>query len=377
MNDLICYSHLRWDFVFQRPHHLMTRAVRDRRVWFVEEPLWEEGRPRLRRARTPEGVEVCTPVLPPHLDAQAREWAVAGLLAELAMVEGIHRAVAWVYTPLMFPLVDAADPSVVVYDCMDELSALRDAPGQVPFLERALFSRADLVFAGGHGLYEAKRGYHPRVHLFPSSVDAEHFRRARAPQPEPPELVGLPRPRLGWVGVIDERMDVALLAEVARRRPGWSWVLVGPVVRVDPDTVPRAPNLHRLGSRGYADLPAWLAHIDVAIMPFAIHEATRFHSPTNALEYLCAGLPVVSTPVRDVVRTYGARDLVRIAEDPDAFLSACEAALAERASGDLARRARADAFLRTTSWDATWAEMDALLHEVTSAPVLVLDRTAP
>ncbi len=377
MSDLICYSHLRWQFVFQRPQHLMVRAAGSRRVWYVEEPVIEAGTAWLRRTSGGEGVTVCTPVLPPGLDPEASRRAIRGLLGRLARSEAIERPVAWLYTPLMLPLVDAVEPCAVVYDCMDELSAFRDAPVELLFQERALFATAHLVFTGGYSLYQAKRGYHARVHLFPSSVDVGHFARARAPRHlvEPADLAGLARPRLGWIGVIDERMDLPLLAEVTRLRPAWSWILVGPTVKIDPARVPDAPNIHKLGPRAYDALPAYLAHWDVAVMPFALNEATRFISPTKTPEYLAAGLPVVSTPVRDVVRAYGKRGLVEIADTPRAFVEACERALAERASGDRGRQVRADASLAESSWDSTWAEMDRLLNEV-SEPVSD-ERAAP
>lgn len=364
MRDLVCFSHLRWASVLQRPHHLMTRAARRRRVWFLEEPV-TGARPALRRRVVDEGVEVCTPEVPAGMGADAAETVVAGLVGELARAEGLAGAGAWLYTPMMLPLAEVVAPSVVVYDCMDELAAFRFAPPDIVFRERALLARADLVFAGGRSLWEARRGAHDAVHLFPSSVDVAHFGAARRGPPEPASLAGIPRPRLGWVGVVDERMDLGLVAELARRRPDWHLVLVGPVVKIDPATLPHAPNLHWVGAREYRELPAFLAHFDAAIMPFARNDATRFLSPTKTPEYLAAGLSVVSTGVRDVVRDYGDRGLVHVADDPAAFQAACARALAER--DDPARLARVDAALATTSWDATWAEMERLLAAATPA----------
>ncbi len=367
MHDLICFSHVRWGFATQRPQHLMSRAARDRRVWFVEEPVLGAALPRLHRTPTPEGVDVCVPHLPDGLSPEASAQIVAALLEQLAMTEGIDAPLAWIYTPRMLPLVNTLAPRAVVYDCTNELAALRHAPAELLFREGALFSSANLVFAGGRSLYEAKRGCHPRVYLFPSSVDVAHFARARAPgNPEPDALRGLPHPRLGWAGVVDERMDLDLLAEVVRRRPDWSWVMIGPTVGIDPGALPQAPNLYWLGARAYAELPAHLAHVDVGIMPFARNDATRFHSPTKTPEYLAAGLPVVSTPVRDVVRTYGERGLVRFAEDPGAFVEACEAALADASCTERLRRV--DAFLGETSWDRTWNDMDRLLRGLVRVP---------
>lgn len=365
MADLICFSHLRWDFVFQRPQHLMTRAARGRRVFFVEEPHGEDsqhsdGTPFWRERDDPDGVRVCVPHLPhpdlarPETVAQLRE-----LLRELIDRHGIEAPVLWHYTPMFKPVTEGIEASAIVYDCMDELSAFRFAPTELLRREAALLSRADLVFTGGRSLYEAKLDRHPNVSLFPSSVDVEHWQQARGSLPEPADLANISHPRLGYVGVIDERMDLELLRTAAEARPDWHWLLLGPVVKIDPATLPQGPNVHALGMKRYDELPGYLAHWDVALMPFALNESTRFISPTKTPEYLAAGLPVVSTPIRDVVRTYGDRGLVHIADGPDAFIAACERALAGQ---DPAVQSEADALLQTMSWDATWQRMDALIH---------------
>jgi glycosyltransferase involved in cell wall biosynthesis len=338
----------------------MTRAARDRRVWFVEEPVVGPDA-RLGRHVTPEGVRICVPEVPEGLGAHAVETVVAGLVAALGREDDIADPCAWLYTPMMLPLAEAIAPRLVVYDCMDELSAFRFAPPEMRFRERALFARAELVFTGGRSLWEAKRGNHHAVHLFPSSVDIAHFAAARTGLGEPASIAGIPHPRLGWVGVIDERMDLDLLASVATRHPDWHIVLLGPVAKIDPASIPDLPNVHTLGPRTYAELPAYLAHFDVAIMPFARNEATRFISPTKTPEYLAAGLPVVSTPIRDVVRDYGVRGLVEIAPDADAFAAACARALWSRDAP--ARLRRVDAALAENSWDDTWVRIDRLLEQ--------------
>lgn len=367
MRDLVCFSHLRWAFVLQRPQHLMSRAARTRRVWFIEEPV-PGPRPNLRERVTSEGVHVCVPEVPAGLGNDGAETVVAGLVADLARREGLRGAAAWLYTPMMLPLAEALEPRLIVYDCMDELAAFRSAPPEILYRERALFARAHVVFVGGRSLWEAKRGSHTDVHLFPSSVDVAHFRVARTAPPEPPALTPLRRPRLGWVGVIDERMDLELLEAVATSRPDWEWTLIGPIVKIDPDSVPRLPNVHLLGPREYRELPAYLAHFDAAIMPFARNESTRFISPTKTPEYLAAGLAVVSTQVRDVVNDYGARGLVHVAADAAGFVAACERAIAER--HDPERLQNVDAALAEGSWDDTWLRMDRLL-EAAEARTLV------
>jgi UDP-galactopyranose mutase len=352
--DLVCFSHLRWNFVFQRPQHLMSRFARERRVFFFEEPERGALAPRLVLSRSPEGVLVATPHLPSGLDPHAEHEALRELLDALLVEHGSGDRVLWYYTPMALPFSRHLAARAVVYDCMDELALFRGAPPVLVEREAQLLRRADVVFTGGVSLWEAKRGRHPSVHAFPSSVDVAHFARARAAQPEPAELAGVPRPRIGFCGVVDERLDAPLVEAVARARPAWRLVMVGPVVKIDPASLPRLPNLHWVGGRDYGDLPRWFSAWDVAMMPFARNEATRFISPTKTPEYLAAGLPVVSTSIRDVVRPYGERGLVRIADDPDAFVRAIEACLAEDAAP---RRAAADAFLATRSWDDTWRRM--------------------
>ncbi len=360
--DIICLSHLRWNFVFQRPQHLLARAARDRRVFFVEEPVQWNGAPHIIEYTSAEGVRVCVPHLPnPDLASAASVAAVRELLQQLCSREGVEDPVLWHYSPMWQPVSAGMDAAAVVYDCMDELSAFRFAAVDLVRREQALLERADLVFTGGWSLYEAKQGRHPDVHLFPSSVDVEHWARARESLPEPADLAGIDRPRLGFAGVIDERMDLALLSAVVSLRPDWQWVLVGPVVKIAPASLPQAPNLHLLGGKQYAELPAYMAHWDVALMPFALNESTRYISPTKTPEYLAAGLPVVSTPFHDVVRTYGQRGVVEIAATPDAFVAACRRAITGYTA---ARRAAADVMLATQSWDRTWSEMDSLLRDV-------------
>jgi UDP-galactopyranose mutase len=356
--DLVCLSHLRWDFVWQRPQQLLSRCARERRVFFVEEPLWGAERPRMEVSRRDEGLFVCVPHLPDGADATGEcRQLLDGLLRDYR----VDTYVLWFYTPMALPLAEDLTPRAVVYDCMDELSAFLDAPRELVELEAALLRRADLVFTGGASLYEAKRHRHARVHLFPSSVDTGHFAAARAPQDEPADQAGIPGPRLGFFGVIDERMDIELISEVARLRPEWNLVLIGPVVKIDKSTLPRGENIHYLGMKTYEELPAYLAGWDVAMLPFARNDATRFISPTKTPEYLAAGRPVVSTSIADVVDPYGRNGLVEIADDPEAFVAAAERLMA---AGDEERLREVDAFLMESSWDYTWADMAELIDDV-------------
>ena len=362
--DLVCLSHLRWDFVYQRPQHLMSRFARDRRVFFVEEPVFEDGPARLDVGERPGGVLVAVPRLPHGLPQEEVEAAQRDLLQGMLADHGVSDYVLWYYTPMALGFSAGLAPAAVVYDCMDELSLFRGAPPALLERERRLLEIADLVFTGGQSLYEAKRERHPSVHAFPSSIDAEHFGRARRPCPEPADQAAIPRPRLGYFGVIDERIDLDLLAAAADARPAWQWVMVGPVVKIDPETLPRRSNLHYLGMKAYDELPSYLAGWDAALMPFAANESTRFISPTKTPEYLAGGRPVVSTPIRDVVRPYGELALVEIAEDPEAFVAAAERSMRRLGEGSPEREAwlaQVDEFLSRGSWSRTFRHMSDLI----------------
>lgn len=354
--DLLCLSHLRWDFVFQRPQHLLTRALDSMRVLFWEEPVWtEEEQPRLDTIVSSEGVIVLRPYIPHGFDEAL---TLRGLLDGMLLEQRVSDPIVWYYTPCAIVFSDHVARRMTVYDCMDELSAFAGADPTLPAQERALMRRADVVFTGGHSLYEAKAQHHSRVHAFPSGVETEHFGPARSGLPDPLDQAGIPYPRAGFYGVIDERLDTGLLGAVADLRPGIQFVLIGPTAKLDEADLPRRPNIHYLGIRIYSELPAYVANWQVALMPFAITAATRYISPTKTPEYLAAGLPVVSTPITDVIRQYGRLPGVAIAHDPATFAAAIDRALrldpADWWPG-------ADAVLAGKSWDATWARMLSLL----------------
>jgi glycosyltransferase involved in cell wall biosynthesis len=359
--DLVCLSHLRWDFVYQRPQHLLSRCARERRVFFVEEPIYDEGPLRLEVGPRAENLWVATPHLPHGLAHTEAEAAQQQLLDALLAEKQVGQFILWYYTPMALGFSSHLQPSAVVYDCMDELSAFRGAPATLRQREAELFRRADVVFTGGLSLYEVKRKQHANVHAFPSSIDVNHFGRARAELQEPADQAPIPRPRLGFFGVIDERLDIELLNSVAAARPDWHLILVGPVVKIDEAILPRRPNLHYLGMKPYEELPAYLAGWDVALLPFARNEATRFISPTKTPEYLAGGKPVVSTPIHDVVCPYGEQNLVQIASGAGEFITAVTVALDSGAP--TAWRQRVDAFLAQNSWDYTWQEMRSLIQE--------------
>ena len=362
--DLICLSHLRWNFVFQRPQHLMSRYAIARRVYFVEEPVFDDAltAPTVR-TEAHGHLRVVVPHMPSSFTSPQVIAAQRTLLSQLIAGERIERYVLWYYTPSALRFSDHLSPEAIVYDCMDELSAFKNADPELPALERSLLRRAHLVLTGGQSLYEAKQHSHHNIHPLPSSVDVEHFASARRLKDDPADQQDIRRPRLGFFGVLDERLDTHLLAGIADAKPSWQLVMLGPVVKIDPKDLPQRPNIHYLGSKSYTDLPRYIAGWDVALILFARNEATRFISPTKTPEYLAAGKPVVSTSIRDVVNPYGELGLVRIADAGPDFVRACEGALAE---DQAARRARADAFLRNTSWDRTWSKTAMLLKAVTA-----------
>ncbi len=370
---ILCFSHLRWDFVFQRPQHLMSRFARTSLVVYFEEPMFGAAAPRLDRRRCPEtGVVVATPHLPGSAHEPWHGIARALLDEMIAGASELERPVLWYYTPLMLPFTHHVEAAAVVYDCMDELANFKFAPPELAAREHELLARADVVFTGGYSLFEAKRDRHANIHPFPSSVDVPHFRKARAACADPADQAHLPHPRLGYYGVIDERMDLDLLATVADAHPEWSVVIVGPVVKIDPATLPQRANLHYLGGKRYDELPAYLSGWDAALMPFAINEATRFISPTKTPEYLAGGCPVVSTPITDVVRHYGGLQALHIGDTPASFVAGCERALA-LAQSPAEWLGEADRELATQSWDRTYEQMNAHIARVRRPATVSID----
>ncbi len=360
--DVLCFSHLRWHFVTQRPQHLLARCARDRRVFYWEEPLHDgAGAGSVEILHERENLLVLRPHLPPGAVPIAEQDELQTALLNNFLAEfAIERYVCWYYTPMALGFTADLTPEATIYDCMDELSAFRGAPPELREREQQLFARADVVFTGGISLYEAKREQHSNVHAFPSSIDVRHFRQGGE---DPEDQAGIPHPRAGFYGVLDERLDISLLAELARLRPACRFILIGPVVKIDAASLPQAPNLHYLGPKTYAELPVYLDAWDAALLPFARNESTRFISPTKTPEYLAAGKPVVSTPITDVVRGY--EGLVAIADTPEAFAAALDKALEPPTSE---WRAAVERKLDENSWDRTWIAMWAEVERVIKHP---------
>lgn len=372
---ILVFSHLRWDFVFQRPQHLLSRFAKRRRVIFFEEPSPEPSSEPYLEMSTPEpGVLVCRPRTPSTMPGFHDEQLpyLQDLVRGLVAREGLSDYVVWFYTPMALPLAQALQPRAIVYDCMDELSAFANAPRQMLQREAALLKAADIVFTGGPSLYRAKKDRHPNVHCFSSSVDARHFAKARERGEEPADQQPIAHPRLGFFGVVDERIDLGLLAELADRRPDYNIVMLGPVVKIDPATLPQRNNIHYLGQKSYAELPAYLAGWDACLLPFALNDATRFISPTKTLEYMAAGKPIVSTPITDVVEPYA--DVVFIAHDAQRFVDACDRALNIDPEAAARLDTKMSAVLARTSWDTTAESMADIIGTAIEANA---DRSGP
>ena len=352
--DLVCFSHLRWGFVYQRPQHLLSRFSKHTRVFFFEEPIMHDGPDKLVVNNESKNLYVVVP----HLQDNNDECHIARqkqLLNHLISSMKINQFFSWYYTPMALPFTEHLSPEFVVFDCMDELSAFKFAPAELKLREKQLLEKADVVFTGGHSIYEAKKNQHSNIHPFPSSIDKHHFGLAREIKKEPEDQAKIPHPRFGFAGVIDERLDIELVASVAKERPDWHFVMIGPVVKIDPAALPQLPNIHYLGGKDYKDLPKYIAGWDIAIIPFAMNESTKFISPTKTPEYLAAGKPVISTPIRDVIRPYADNKLVHIASTPEDFVLYGEKELRKRS-----RKAwlnKVDNFLSGNSWDRTWSQM--------------------
>jgi glycosyltransferase involved in cell wall biosynthesis len=357
---VICFSHLRWDFVYQRPQHLLSRFAGRHDLVYIEEPIFEDvDAPELRLTPRGERIQVGVPVLPHGLSDSGKVLAQRQLVDRHLEALKTGRRIFWYYTPMALLFTRHLDADVVVFDSMDELSAFKGAPPELLALEEELMGRADVVFTGGHSLFEAKKHRHPDIHAFPSSIDTSHFGRGRsADRKDPENQASIPRPRLGFFGVIDERFDIDLLRDVAAAKPDWQFVMIGPVVKIDPADLPKAANIHWLGGRDYKTLPDYIGGWDIGFMPFALNESTRFISPTKTPEFLAAGLPVVSTPIHDVIRSYGAENHVAIAKDAASVIQSVEE-LMDMDRGPWLERV--DQKLAESSWDQTFEKIYELV----------------
>jgi UDP-galactopyranose mutase len=364
--DIICYSHLRWNFVYQRPQHLLSRFSKYSRVFFIEEPVWDSGKETLSVKKVSENIWVIVPHFSSGIDSSYLYERKREMINKLMHEMNITNYISWYYSPMALPFSNNTNPSLIVYDCMDELSSFKNAPPALKENELRLIEKADVMFMGGHSLYNAKCHLHKNAYAFPSSIDREHFLRARTKIFDEDFYKDIPHPRLGFYGVIDERMNMELLSGLAEKNPQWNIILIGPTAKISEDSIPKFSNVHYLGGKAYDDLPAYLSGWDIAIMPFGLNEATRFISPTKTPEFLAAGKPVISTSIADVVEPYGNKGLVAIADTADEFTAAASKIFNTILCDNKSYHqwlTSVDNFLQNMSWDKTWQEMNNVIEK--------------
>ncbi|MDQ2718667.1 MAG: glycosyltransferase family 1 protein [Bacteroidota bacterium] len=363
--DLICFSHIRWNFVYQRPQHLLNRFAINNRVFVIEEPVFEADSNadyfEINKPAEDSNLWVVVLHVSKNTAHAKRNKTLQALLDSFMFSQEIKKYLFWYYSPMALVYSNHLHPALIIYDCMDELSAFKFAPPELKEMEKSLLKSADIVFTGGHSLYEAKKHLHHNIHPFPSSIDKSHFFAARKSIPDPEDQAGIPHPRFGFYGVIDERFHISLINELSSLRPEWHFVLIGPVIKIDPDSLPKKENIHYLGAKNYKQLPSYLSGWDVAILPFELNEATKYISPTKTPEYLAGGKPVISTSIRDVVMPYGKSGMVHIADNANEFISAAEKILSNENTQEWSKKV--DGFLSNISWNKTWHSMSKLIDE--------------
>lgn len=347
--DMVVFCHLRWEFVYQRPQHIISRLSKNYKILFIEEPIGvDAGGVNTANLRVvSENLHVLQP----------KTTCIADIAQILPQYIGNRSVkVGWFYSSAFIPLLEYLVCDTIVYDCMDELTLFKDAESRLAGQEAQLLDCAAVVFTGGKSLYESKSRLHANVHCFPSSVDRQHFAKAGRNQDLPADMAGIKGPIAGYFGVIDERIDYNLLEEVAQMNPDISFVMIGPFAKINEAELPRLANIHYMGMKHYSVLPEYLARFDVAIMPFALNDATKFISPTKTLEYMAAGKPIISTPIKDVVRDYG--HCVSIVSSAEQFSAALCSVVRQPPQSMLPTYAK---ILDATSWDSTVHRMKALV----------------
>lgn len=369
--EIVCFSHLRWDFVFQRPQHLLTRFADHFRIFYVEEALHFSEKDHFS-----EVLHNNIHIIKLHLSGEPNQADVIDrqkkLLANVFFKHKISDYISWYYTPMALPFTAHLSPVITVFDCMDELSAFKFAPASLKKLEKDLLTKSDVVFTGGHSLYEAKKHQHSNIHAFPSSIDKKHFVAARTIKNDPADQANIPHPRFGFYGVLDERFDIELVREAATKRPDWQFVLIGPIVKIDPATLPKNSNIHYLGGKKYAELPTYLSGWDISMISFALNDSTKYISPTKTPEYLAGGKPVISTPIKDVVDGYGVNGLVHIVKNSDEFIAVAEKELAVKDKRKWLQQV--DKCLANCSWDITVNQMRELMYKAIAKKQIIADQ---
>lgn len=308
--DMIVFCHLRWDFVYQRPQHIISRLAEGYKILVVEEPI--PFNPSEKSTFSVRSVNSQIDICQPHVEHMAE---IGKYLKK--HLKKTAFSVGWFYSAAFVSVLETLEFESVVYDCMDELTLFKGASQELLAQENELLSAADVVYTGGKSLYESKKLKHHNVYCFPSSVDVDHFSNQGKPEKTKPEdIANIPTPIVGYYGVIDERIDLELIKNAAAKSPNFSFVMIGPICKIDENDLPRAENIYYLGMKSYDQLPAYLACFDIAMMPFALNDSTKFISPTKTLEYMSAYKPIISTRIKDVERDYsGCVMLIDNAED--------------------------------------------------------------
>ncbi|RXJ44372.1 glycosyltransferase [Gelidibacter gilvus] len=345
--DMIIFCHLRWDFVYQRPQHIISRMSEDYKILVVEEPIHNDGNSAYDLHEINPNLSILKPKVKSIVDIKN----------VLDLLNIHHIDIAWFYSPAFVDLLPYLKTNTIIYDCMDELSQFKGASMELRAQEKLLIQEADLVFTGGKSLYEAKAKLSADAHCFPSSVDVPHFKKANGLITIPEDIKNISNPIVGYIGVIDERINLPLVEKTAELMPQVSFVMIGPLAKIRDEDLPRASNIYYLGMKQYKELPGYLKAFDIAMMPFALNESTEFISPTKTLEYMAADKPIISTAIKDVVRDYSeALDVISNAEE---FSAAISRLLQAESTHDSERY---QSILNKTSWDTTVRKMKQLIN---------------
>lgn len=358
MQNILCFSYERWDSVCQRPQHILTRLSRENNVYYFEEP--KDGSADIYEVELQEGVFIIKIYI--NFKEENRNQRLSKLIDRIINDHGINSYSCWHYTTMALAYTSQLKPELTVYNCLRESSYFRFSQPEFPVLEDELFERADIVFTGGKLHFEANKNRHDNIHLIAGGVDKYHFKAARYNTVDPEDQKQIGSPRFGFSGVIDERFNKNLLKELSDEKPDWNFVIIGQILGIDVNDLPRADNIYYLGPKKYAELPKYYSHWDIAMLMFATNHSTEFYSSIETLEYLAAGVPVISTPVNEVVQEYGDSHLVYIANDAESFIK-----YGERELSKICRKewlAKADQLLADKSWDNTFEEMRFLLDNI-------------
>lgn len=354
--DLIVLSHLRWDFLFQRPQHILSRYGRYRRVYYFEEPLFGMTEiPRLHIKETPDNVLVVVPHIPTKGSPQELNLQLAKLLDELIEDEEIIEYSLWYYTPMALNFTRHLKPQNIIFDLMDELINFYEDKRQLGLLEKELTDNADLVFMNGRTLFNSKKHLNSNIHELPSSIDFKHFSLARQKLIEPDDQVHIPHPRIGFYGVIDQRVDLEIIGKIAELEPLYQFIVLGPIINVKTSELPIRNNIHFLDKKDYHALPLYLAGWDCVFMPYRLDDSTKLFSPAKILEFLAAGKPVVASPLPDIIYSYKGKELIHLAKSPEEFIKKINLALQENRNEEWITKI--DSFLQDQNWDDLFSKM--------------------